>query len=117
MRSCGFLVALTVMTGLVPAAQAQGVMPTAPDQGMPGGAYALPQVIPPEGGCVWNNATFSDGAVIERQQLPRAAFRCVRGSWRSFDTFDAARAGHELEPVAPPPPPNPPARPRSLPRS
>jgi hypothetical protein len=67
-------------------------MPGAPDQGIPGGAYVQPQIILPEGGCIWNNAVYSDGAIFERQQTPRTAFRCTQGSWQSFDSFDAARS-------------------------
>jgi hypothetical protein len=85
------LAALFAGLAVAPAA-AQGVMPGVPDQALPGGAFLQPQLILPQGGCIWNNAVYSDGAIIERQQLPRTVFRCVEGSWQSFDSFDAARS-------------------------
>src|SRR5260370_19906774 len=55
----------------------------------------------PRDGCVWNNTVFSNGAIIERRQQPWAFFRCMQGSWQSFDTFDAARIGREPAPPGP----------------
>ena len=82
-------------------AAAQDYRTTAPGFGAEGGLYVEPAPTVPPGACVWGNVVYSDGAIIERPQQPHAFFRCVRGSWRSFDSFDAARAGRELAPEPP----------------
>jgi hypothetical protein len=89
--------AVAVLVPLATSALAQSVI-TTPDLGM--GTEGYVQVPPPipQGGCVWNNAVFSDGAILEKQQQPRAFFRCVQGTWQSFDSYDAARSGSEPAP-------------------
>jgi hypothetical protein len=79
---------LPVATG----AAAQNYAITGPSLGPENGAYLQPAPVVPPGGCVWENVVFSDGAIIERRPQPRVVFRCVQGSWQSFDSFDAARA-------------------------
>jgi hypothetical protein len=84
------------LVALATGASAEGIMTVPPDFEDGAGAYlSAPPVVPPDG-CVWNNSVFSNGAILERRQMPWAFFRCVQGSWRSFDSFDEAAAGREF---------------------
>lgn len=76
-----------------------------PDLPSVAGGYWWPVPPPiPAGGCVWSNAVFSDGAILQWPEQPRAFFRCERGSWRSFDSFDAAASGRAPRAPATEPP-------------
>jgi hypothetical protein len=80
------------LASLSTVAAAQDLFVPEPDFEAGTGGYFQPAPIVPPGGCVWENAVFSDGAIIERRRQPWSFFRCMNGSWRSFDSFYAAAA-------------------------
>jgi hypothetical protein len=84
------------LVALATSAFAEGVVTVTPEFGTGAGAYVQVPPIVPRDGCVWNNTVFSNGAILERHQMPRAFFRCVQGSWRSFNSFYDATVGREL---------------------
>jgi hypothetical protein len=66
------------------------------NSGSPVGSRPAEYVVPPPvpvGGCVWENAVFSNGAIFERYIGRPFYFRCMDGQWHSFYSFYEARAG------------------------
>jgi hypothetical protein len=59
--------------------------------------YLVPPQVP-AGGCVWENAVFSNGAILERYIGRQFYFRCMSGQWQSFYSFYEARAGRDEPP-------------------
>jgi hypothetical protein len=86
----------SALVALATSALADGVVTVTPDFETGAGAYLQVPPIVPRDGCVWNNSVFSNGAILERHQMPWAFFRCMQGSWRSFDSFYDATVGREL---------------------
>jgi hypothetical protein len=68
-----------------------------PSLGSPLAEYLVPPQVP-AGGCVWDNAVFSDGAIFERYIGRQFYFRCMNGQWQSFYSFYEARAGRDEPP-------------------
>jgi hypothetical protein len=60
--------------------------------------YPIPPPVP-AGGCVWENAVFSNGAIFERFLGRPFYFRCMNGQWQSFYSFHEARTGLSEEPL------------------
>ena len=100
-RRLRLAIAAAALASIATAATAQQAR-TPPDLPSIAGSswWPVPPAIP-AGGCVWNNAVFSDGAILQWPEQPRAFFRCVRGRWQSFESFDAAASGRA--PAAQPP--------------
>jgi hypothetical protein len=84
--------ALQVVTLAMPA-DAQIVRNGGPLESPPAEYVVPPQV--PAGGCVWDNAVFSNGAIFERYIRRPFYFRCMNGQWQSFYSFNEARAGRD----------------------
>jgi hypothetical protein len=63
----------------------------------PPAEYVVPLTIP-AGGCVWDNAVFSNGAIFERFIGRPFYFRCMNGQWQSFYSFYEARIGRDDPP-------------------
>ena len=62
--------------------------------------YLLPAPLVPSGGCVWANAVYSDGAIVEQVYavIQRSYLRCAGGSWRPYRSYLDAMVAHS-EPV------------------
>lgn len=65
----------------------------------PPAVYSIPPPVP-TGGCVWENAVFSNGAIFERYLGRVFYFRCMNGQWQSFYSLQEARTGRN-EPPSP----------------
>jgi hypothetical protein len=62
-------------------------------------AYVVPPPVP-EGGCVWDNAVFSNGAILERYLGRSFYIRCMSGRWQSFYSYHDATMARD-EPPSP----------------
>ena len=60
--------------------------------------YLVPPPVP-TGGCVWDNAVFSNGAIFEAYLGRPFYFRCMDGQWRSFYSVHEARIGSNEPPT------------------
>jgi hypothetical protein len=96
MQKQTFLGMAAALASLATSALAEGVVTMTPDLETSAGAYLQAPPMVPRDGCVWNNTVFSNGAIIERHQMPWAFFRCIQGTWRSFDSFHDATVGREV---------------------
>ena len=96
MRLCVFVIASLALT--IPLADAQMIDNRSPVAGLPAESYAIPPPVP-AGGCVWDNAVFSNGAIFERYLGRPFYFRCTDGQWQSFYTFYEAMIGRDDPPI------------------
>jgi hypothetical protein len=58
--------------------------------------HLVPAPPVPAGGCVWANAVYSNGAIVEQVYaiIQRSYLRCVDGSWRPYRSYLDAIAAH-----------------------
>lgn len=65
--------------------------------------YLLPPPIVPVGGCVWANAVYSNGAIVEQVYsiIQRSYLRCADGSWRPYRSYLDAIVAHDDPAVRP----------------
>jgi hypothetical protein len=101
MRKISLAVAATMLWPAISVAQVlvQNHMsaPLAPTE------YLLPPPLVPAGGCVWANAVYSNGAIVEQvySTIQRSYLRCADGSWRPYQSYLDAIVAHD-DPAVPP---------------
>lgn len=86
--------AILSVTAITASTDAQMINNGSPVVSVPAEYYVVPPPVP-AGGCVWENAVFSNGAIFERYLGRPFYFRCMDGPWQSFYSFYEARAGRD----------------------
>jgi hypothetical protein len=99
MRAC--IIGVLAAAVIAPSASAQ-VVKSESAAASPPAEYLIPPPLP-AGGCIWENAVFSNGAIFERYLGRPFYFRCVNGQWQSFYSFHQARTGRSEQPLLDPP--------------